>query len=317
MRRPLLPNGELTLEPRRAFASALAILLLACTRAAAPPASAADAEACLQQSHRFEAFALPAPVLGRDKRILVYLPPGYDCDPKRRYPVFYFNDGHDLFDWSPPPPGLGPEVAAEIARREGWYGSWRLGAQLTAAARAGRLPPMILVGIASDDGFRSTDLVPVPWGGASEGRGIAYGAFLAGTLLPEIERRYRTHRNRACRGVAGASLGGVSALQIGLAHGRSFGLVLALSPVLADPAIAAYLEAAWSGAAPAPPTAFLLDFDEDPAGAADLARFRKIAAGNPDRAAILQRSPGGRHRLASWSERVIPALARLIGGDCP
>ena len=54
----------------------------------------------------------------------------------------------------------------------------------------------------------------------------------------------------------------------------------------------------------------------DPAGAADLARFREIAAGNPARQAILQLTPGGRHRLASWSERVIPALARLIGAGC-
>lgn len=300
---------------RETFARLLPILLPALLSAVAP-AGAAETDPCLQQPHRFEALTLHVPALERDKRILVYLPPGYDCDPGRRYPVFYVNDGHDLFDWSPPPPGLGPEVAAEIARREGWYGSWRLGAQLTAAARSGVLPPLIVVGIASDDGFRSTDLVPVPWDGASEGRGIAFGAFVAETLLPEIERRFRTRPERACRGVAGASLGGVSALQMGLAQGRSFGLVLALSPVLTDPAIAAYLERAWAGAAPAAPTAFLLDFDDDPAGAADLARFRGIAAGNPARPAILQRSPGGRHRLASWSERVIPALARLIGSDC-
>ena len=300
---------------REAFARLFPILLPALLSALAP-AGAGDAAACLQQPHRFESLSLHAPALERDKRILVYLPPGYDCDPGRRYPVFYFNDGHDLFDWSPLPPDVGPEVAAEIARREGWYGSWRLGAQLTAAARSGVLPPMILVGIASDDGFRSTDLVPVPWGGASQGRGIAYGAFLAGTLQPEIERRFRTRGERACRGVAGASLGGVSALQTGLAHGGSFGLVLALSPVLADPAIAAYLERAWAATEAVVPTAFLLDFDDDRTGAADLARFREIAAGNPARHAILQRSPGGRHRLASWAERVIPALVRLIGAGC-
>ena len=158
--------------------------------------------------------------------------------------------------------------------------------------------------------------MPVPWESAAEGRGIAYGAFVAGTLRSEIERRFRTRPERACRGVAGASLGGVSALQIGLAHGRSFGLVLALSPVLTDPAIAADLEKAWVAAKPAAPKAFLLDFDNDPLGAADLARFRKIAAANAARQAVLHRSPGGCHRLASWAERVIPTLARLIGTGC-
>ena len=133
-------------------------MVLACAAAVAEPMAA-----CPGAAHRFETFTLPAAALGRPKRVLVYLPPGYGCEVHRRYPVSYLNDGHDLFDWSPVASELDPALAAEIAAREAWYGSWRLDAQLDRAMADGRLPPIIIVGIASDDGQRSRDLAPVPW----------------------------------------------------------------------------------------------------------------------------------------------------------
>jgi enterochelin esterase-like enzyme len=282
------------------------------------PAMAYPTGACAEASHRFESFALPAPELGRAKRILVYLPPGYDCA-QWRYPVFYFNDGHDLFDWSPFAAGLDPTLAAEIALREAWYGSWRLEAQLDRAIAAGRLPGVIVVGIASDDGMRSRDLAPVPWDGSAEARGPAYGDFVAHQVVEAIDARYRTVAERRCRGIGGASLGGVSALQLGLAHARRFGLVMALSPVLGEPALAGSVAAAWARADPIRPSAFLLDFDDDPIGAADRAWFRSMlgSAPNPGRQAILLQTPGGRHAIASWAGRVLPALLRLIPARCP
>ena len=283
------------------------------------PALADPTGACADPSHRLESFALPAPELGRAKRILVYLPPGYHCAPQRRYPAFYLNDGHDLFDWNPFAAGLDPAVAAEIALREAWYGSWRLEAQLDRAIAAGQLPRLIVVGIASDDGMRSRDLAPVPWDGSAEARGAAYGDFVADQVVETIDTRYRTVAERRCRGIGGASLGAVSALQLGLAHARRFSLVLALSPVLGEPSLAASVAAAWARADPAGPSTFLIDFDDDPIGAADRAWFRALLDGAPDpgRQTILLQTPGGRHAIASWAARALPALHRLIAARCP
>jgi predicted alpha/beta superfamily hydrolase len=281
-------------------------------------ATVTSTSACLDTPYRFESFSLFAPALGRSKQILVYLPPGYDCPATGRYPVFYFNDGHDLFDWNPFASDLDPDLAAEIAAREAWYGSWDLNDQLDHAIADGRLPPLIVVGIASDDGMRSRDLAPVPWSASAEGRGAQYGHFITHTVVPTVDRRFRTVADRRCRGIGGASLGGVSALQIGLGHPGSFGLVLSLSPVLGDPAIAEYLAAAWAvgdrGAAPA----FLIDFDDDPVGTADLEWLASVVvtATSHGRRATLIQTPGGRHTIASWAERVVPALIQLLAARC-
>ena len=295
------------------LAAGLAVLALA-------PAGAAAAEPCSAAAHRFESFALYAPALERTKQVLVYLPPGYDCDLSVNYPLLVFNDGHDLFDWNPADAGLEPVLAAEIARREGWYGSWRLDAQLDDAIADGQLPPLVVAGIASDDGMRSRDLAPVPWIGSDEARGVAYGAFVAGAVLAAVEARFRVTTDRRCRGMAGASLGGVSALQIGLAHPERFGLVLALSPLLHDPALAGHLAAEWRAAEPGAGQAqqVVVDVDDDLTGSADRRRLAALFATGRSaaRSSTILQSPGGRHALASWRRRVVPALVRLFDRRC-
>ena len=105
--------------------------------------------------------------------------------------------------------------------------------------------------------------------------------------------------------------------EIGLAQHRRFGRVLAFSPLLRDPALADYLAATWL-ADPAGPATFLIDFDDDPIGRADLAWFRSLAGSAPidGRRTILLQSQGGRHTIASWALRVVPALARLLDPRC-
>src|SRR5260221_12962746 len=37
-------------------------------------------------------------ILNNDRDVIVYLPPAYDADKQRRYPVLYMHDGQNLFD---------------------------------------------------------------------------------------------------------------------------------------------------------------------------------------------------------------------------
>ena len=58
---------------------------------------------------------------------------------------------------------------------------------------------------------------------------------------------------------------------------------------------------------------------DDPAGAADLAWFAGVVGTTADpgrRQTLLVRTPGGRHAIDSWAERVTPALRRLLGTWC-
>jgi len=303
---------------RRGIAATLALAAGLAAAGSGPPARADGP--CPAAAHRLDTLALVAPPLGRRIELLVYLPPGYDCDAGRRYPVFYLHDGQDLFARDPRAPDLPPAAAADRARRDAWYGSWRLAEGLDEAIRRGRVPPMIVAGVASDSGPRAAELVPVGWRGAPEGRGEAHGAFLAGTIVPAIDSLYRTIPDRRCRGVGGASLGGVAALQVGLAHREVFGLVLALSPVLGDPPIAGYVARAWAEAARAggPPSHLLVDFDDDLIGDRDRRWLAATASaeGISRLRAMLVRTPGSAHVIDSWAERALPGLARLTGARC-
>jgi enterochelin esterase-like enzyme len=168
------------------------------------------------------------------------------------------------------------------------------------------------VGIAADDGLRSRDLAPVPWGGSAEARGGSYAAFVAGTVVAVIDRAFRTIPVARCRGVGGASLGGVSALQIGLGYPETFDAAFALSPLLRDPAIAGFIAELWRVRRAGPRV--LIDLDDDAVGRADRRWLETLLGTSPQ--AILVQTARGRHTIASWAERVIPALSKLSTGRC-
>ena len=171
---------------------------------------------------------------------------------------------------------------------------------------------MIVVGIAFDDGLRSRDLAPVPWVGSADARGVQYGAFVANTVVAAVDQAYRTVDARRCRGIGGASLGGVSALQIGLGHPETFGMAFALSPLLHDHAIAGFMAELWRGRRAGPRV--LIDLDDDATGHADRQWLQSLVGTTP-RTTLVQ-TPGGRHAIASWAERVIPVLRTLLAGRC-
>jgi predicted alpha/beta superfamily hydrolase len=158
----------------------------------------------------------PSRWLGNRRRLTVYLPPGYALASGRRYPVLYLHDGQNLFD---------PASAA--------FGvAWDAHRTAERLIRAGRILPVILVGIdntpARTDEY-TTDRDP---GEQAGGRGLLYARFLAEEVKPFIDDCYRTLSGRESTGVAGSSLGALISLAVVRAHGDLFGLCAALSPSL-------------------------------------------------------------------------------------
>jgi predicted alpha/beta superfamily hydrolase len=162
--------------------------------------------------------AFPSKLLA-PRDVQVYLPPGYDLEPRRRYPVLYLHDGQNVFD-------------AEHAGME-----WQVDETAEALIKAGRIEPVLIVAVSSTDA-REDEYTPshVHWkepdGEAREAGGKAdlYGRFLIEELKPFIDRTYRTRRGAASTALGGASFGGLDSLYQGLRHPQVFGGVLAVSP---------------------------------------------------------------------------------------
>jgi predicted alpha/beta superfamily hydrolase len=163
---------------------------------------------------------------GLDRDLAVYLPPSYG-ETDRRYPVFYMQDGQNLFD---------PEAS--------FAGSWRVDRAMNWAAARGL--EGIVVGVPNAGEKRIAEYSPFedPAGGPS--RGGEYVSHLAETIKPLVDARFRTLPQRETTGVAGSSMGGLISLFAFFARPDVFGLMGALSPSLwfAGRAIFGLLEAA-------------------------------------------------------------------------
>ena len=152
------------------------------------------------------------------RKIFVYLPPGYDDDPERRYPVMYMHDGQNLFD------------AAEAFGGVPWAVDET--AQLTILS--GEAAPMIIVGVHNAGEARIDEYTPVAAErGRMRGRGgkaDRYGRMIIEDLKPFIDSEYRTRPEREFTGLGGSSLGGLVSLYLGLKRPDVFSRLAVMSP---------------------------------------------------------------------------------------
>jgi predicted alpha/beta superfamily hydrolase len=250
--------------------------------------------------HRgFESRYLP------DKRdIVVYLPPGYDLDPGRAYPVMYMHDGQNLFD---------PRTSFIPGQ------TWRVREQADAAILEASVDPLIIVGIYNTGDRRLAEYTPERDWRMGGGEAAKYGLLLTEELMPWIARRYRVRPERENTGLGGSSLGGLVTLYLGLRHAQYFGKLAVLSPSVwwNHKGILGYLNERapeiWER-----PRLWLDVGDKEGrrtlANAEQLNR-RLIANGWLSGDTLhFERVAGGTHDEASWATRVRPMLEFLFPG---
>jgi len=140
------------------------------------------------------------------RNVDVWLPPGYDREPGKRYPVLYMHDGQNLFD---------PATS---------YGGvdWGIDETMTRMIAAGEVREAIVVGVWNTP-KRREEYMPqravqgaidfnVPGSTAARPEDIIsdrYLAFLVEELKPFIDANYRTLPDRADTYVMGSSMGGL------------------------------------------------------------------------------------------------------------
>lgn len=138
-------------------------------------------------------------VTGQPRRAFVYAPPGYDTDSTARYPVLYLQHG-----------------AGESER--GWSQQGRAGFILDNLIAAKKATPMIVV---MENGYASK----AGASGAAARGNEAFEEVVLQDLIPEIERTYRVKADREHRAMAGLSMGGGQAMNIGLGNPDRFAWV--------------------------------------------------------------------------------------------
>jgi enterochelin esterase family protein len=143
-------------------------------------------------------------VTGQMRRIYVYTPPGYDANVRTRFPVLYLQHG-----------------SGESER--GWTTQGRANFILDNLIAEGKAKPMIIV---MENGYA------IPQGATPEAGARGNQAFpdvVIRDLIPEIDKAYRTNPDRLHRAIAGLSMGGGQAMNIGLANLDKFAYVASLS----------------------------------------------------------------------------------------
>lgn len=169
-------------------------------------------------------------ILNNDRDVVVYLPPGYDRNPTKRYSVLYLHDGQNLFDGA----------TSFIAGQE-----WRVDETAQSLIAAGKVEPLIIVGIYNTGAARVNEYTPAEDAKyKTGGKADLYGRMLIEELKPFIDSTYRTKKSAKHTGLGGSSLGGLVSLYLGLKYPNVFGKLAVVSPSVwwADKQIVHYTE---------------------------------------------------------------------------
>ncbi len=155
--------------------------------------------------------------LGNERDVHVWLPPDYEADPARRFPVLYLHDGQNVFDASTAFAGV----------------EWGVDESAERLVHERRIEPPIIVAIDHAGARRADEFAPTPDAHRQAGgHADRYGRFLVEELKPSVDATFRTHPDAAHTAVGGSSLGGLVTLFLGLEHPDVFGTLAVLSPSL-------------------------------------------------------------------------------------
>ena len=235
------------------------------------------------------------------RNLVVYVPPGYDSEPGRRYPVLYLHDGQNLFE------GATAFVPGQ---------DWRVDDTAEALIAAGQVEPLIIVGIYNTGVRRIHEYTPTrDRKHKAGGEADLYGRMLREELKPFIDRTYRTLPDPANTGLGGSSLGGLVTLYLGLQHPDILGKLAVLSPsVWWDGRVILKLVRMTD---PKPRLTIWLDIGTREGGNtvrdARALRDELVRAGwQLDADLRYAEIPEAGHNEASWAERVGPFLEYLF-----
>jgi enterochelin esterase-like enzyme len=242
----------------------------------------------------------PSRFLRNQRDLIVYLPPGYDEQEQRRFPLLYLHDGQNLFDGATSfIPGM----------------DWHVGQTADELIRSGVVEPLIIVGIYNAGKARVREYTPTRVPRLGGGRADRYAKFLLEEVRPFVLGNYRAMSAAEHTGIGGSSLGGLVSLYLGLRLPNSFGKIAALSPSVWWNQRVLHRFAAAAPVQPLPRIWLDIGTREGARIVEDVERFRDVLIEKGwrlSRDLHYERVDGAEHNEAAWAQRVGPFLRFLF-----
>jgi predicted alpha/beta superfamily hydrolase len=162
----------------------------------------------------------PSRIFRNTRKLRVWVPPGYEAadNATRGYPVFYLNDGQNLFDSATAYTGV----------------DWAVDDTADRLIRDTAVPSLIIVGIDNAQTGRMKEYLPYRCFQPPilRPQGKRYPEFLIHEVMPYIRERYRIAPGPENTALGGSSLGALISLYTVLERPGIFGRLLLESPSL-------------------------------------------------------------------------------------
>lgn len=149
-----------------------------------------------------------------NREMVVYLPPSYQSNPSKKYPVMYMHDGQNIFD----------KVTGAFGKE------WYVDEKIEYLIQKNVSEEVIIVGVYNGLGERINEYTPTSNPEYGGGDGKKYLDFLAKEVKPFIDKTYRTKADKQNTAVGGSSLGGLISFYAGVYYPEVFGKIAIMSP---------------------------------------------------------------------------------------
>jgi predicted alpha/beta superfamily hydrolase len=234
-----------------------------------------------------------SPQLGNSRSLRIYLPPSYEENKAKRYPVLYMHDGQNLFD----------------AKTASFGVEWGIDETVNRLVATGVMDEVIVVGIDNSPerlGEYSTCCDPKYGGGKIE----PYQRFVLDTVKPYVDKTLRTLPGKDNTAMMGSSLGALATAYIAQKNPEVISKAGLMSgsfwwnqrEMVATPALRV-------------PVRFYLDAGNKDDGMEDTAALRDAMVKQGYRLGEdleFFADPNGSHNEKSWAARVARPLAWLF-----
>ena len=172
------------------------VFILGAPQPDAPPTTATDSKLKLT----FELKTFNSKAMGTVRQYGLILPPGYNQNPQKRYPVvFLLHGGHD--------------------DANAWVKKIGIIPVLEDLYKSGKLPPSIVITPDGNDKRGSSPLFDPQYYDGPNGK---VGTLIGSELVQVVKSRYRTLESPEFWAIGGLSSGGWGAVNIGLHHLNNF-----------------------------------------------------------------------------------------------